>query len=656
MSLLVVSNIHKSFGGDTILSGVSFRLAWGQKMGLVGRNGCGKTTLLRILSGQMEPDRGPDMKGSVVYARGVRFGYLRQEQMVEHGWTVYQEAEDAFAPVLAMEQRLRELEHAMAEAKDEAALHEVMDEYGLMRDRFEAMGGYESLRDIRQVLKRLGFTDADMDKPTARLSGGEKTRLAIARLLLSAPDVLLLDEPTNHLDLQATEWLEEFLHDFGGAVILVSHDRYFLDRVATTIAEIERTKLTLYRGNFSAYWEQKQARQERQAEQYEREQREIARLRAFFEKWKNTPSKRSQALMRLRWAERIRATGVEKPTDSGKSMKLSVQPTQRGGSEVVILDRLTKRFGARTLFEDVSLLIRREQRVGIVGPNGAGKTTLIRVILGLEAPTGGHARLGANITVGYFAQEASELDLEATVLENMMDVAEMLPTEARTHLGKFLFTGDDVFRPVRELSGGEKNKLALAQLTYLRPNLLILDEPTNHLDIDSREALMQMLRKYEGTLLLVSHDRYLLDQVTTHTLEVADGAVTLYDGPYRVYRGQKAAHVCDGKRVEARGSAVSPTIQNPKSKIENLLTAGMNSYQLSKERQKAAKNVAVTERRVADMEDWLKRIEEVLSAPLPGDDVVKLARDYEQAQADLEAALRDWEEAVAYAEGIGALV
>jgi ATP-binding cassette subfamily F protein 3 len=650
MSLLTVNNLEKAFGGDVILSGISFRLSWRQKLGLVGRNGCGKTTLLRILTGQMEADR-----GSVRYARGVRFGYLRQEQMVEHGWTVRQEAVDAFAPVLAMEKRLLELQQAMAEAKSDDHLQAVMEEYGLLHDRFEAMGGYQNLRDIPQVLRRLGFGQEDLDKPTARLSGGEKTRLALAKLLLSAPDVLLLDEPTNHLDLQATEWLEDFLHDFGGAVILVSHDRYFLDRVVTTVAELQNAKLTLYNGNFSAYWTQREADRARQAQMHEREQREIARLTEFFEKWKNTPSKKSQAVMRLRWAERIRAHMTERPESSGKSMKVSVKPKTTSGNEVVIADRLTKRYADRTLFEDLNLLIWRGQRVGIVGPNGAGKSTFLRILLGKEQPTSGHLRLGANVTVGYFAQEASELDLEATVLENMLQVAEMQPIEARTHLGRFLFSGDDVFRKVSDLSGGEKNKLALAQLTYLRPNLLILDEPTNHLDIDSREALTRMLTQYEGTLLLVSHDRYLLDQVTNKTLEIAEGRATFFDGPYRVYREEK-------RRLSERESVLRPeTVSAPPSAStrpadQNPLTAGMNSFQLSRERRRAVKTVAETEARVAETEDWLKRIEEALSAPMPGDNVVKLARDYERAQRELEDALKAWEEAVEYAQNIGANV
>ncbi len=542
MSLLVVNNLERHFGVDMILSGVNFKLEWRQKVGLIGRNGTGKTTLLRLLTGQQEPD-----KGTINFSKGIRAGYLKQEEAVNPENTVLREAELAFAHVLAMESRLREVEHEMAAASGTPDLEKVMDEYSILHDRFDAMGGYDNLRDIPGVLKRLGFGPNDLTKSCGKLSGGEKTRLAIARLLLSGPDILLLDEPTNHLDIEATEWLEGFLSNFGGAMVLVSHDRYFLDRVVNSIAEIENTRLTTYPGNFSAFWQQKEANQARQSEMYEREQREITQLTAFFEKWKNTPSKKNQAVMRMRWAERIRqhglsgkltGTAAEKVGPKGKVVKLGIKPTQLSGNEVVILDGLGKRFGDRVLFENVTGLIRRGERVGIIGPNGAGKSTLIKVLLGRETPTSGSARLGASVTVGYFAQDTSDLDLDATVLENMMAVGEMEPVVARTHLGRFLLTGDDVFREVRLLSGGEKNKLVLAQLTYLKPNLLILDEPTNHLDIDSREALGQMLRDYDGTLLLVSHDRYLLDQVTTHTLEVADGRATLFDGPYSKFRSE----------------------------------------------------------------------------------------------------------------------
>lgn len=668
MSLLVVNSLEKHFGPDMIFSGVNFKLEWRQKLGLVGRNGTGKTTLLRLLTGQQEPDR-----GSIHFSKGIRFGYLRQEDAVNPEHTVLQEAEAAFAHVQAMERRLREVEHDMAAAETEASLERVMEEYGILHDRFEAMGGYDNLRDIPGVLKRLGFGQNDLTKPCGKLSGGEKTRLAIARLLLSGPDILLLDEPTNHLDIEATEWLEGFLKDFGGAIVLVSHDRYFLDKVVTTIAEIENTKLTLYSGNFSAFWQQKQANRERQADMYEREQREIAQLTAFFEKWKNTPSRKNQAVMRLRWAERIRQHGLsgklnesaaEKVTPNARVVKLGIKPTQLSGTEVVILDNIGKRFGNRVLFENVTALIRRGERIGIVGPNGAGKSTLIKILLGRETPTAGMARLGASVSVGYFAQDTSDLDLEATVLENMMAVGEMEPQVARTHLGRFLFTGDDVFRETGKLSGGEKNKLVLAQLTYLRPNLLILDEPTNHLDLDSREALGQMLRSYDGTLLLISHDRYLLNEVTTHTLEVANGKVTFFDGPYEQFRAQQlskanrttparsAGNGATGIREAESNPALAALLaQHPASPVA--IPAGLNFHQMSKERQRARNQVTAAEKQVAELEERLRQIEESLSHPGPGVNVVALAQEHGGVQSALTEAMANWERAASYVEALG---
>jgi ATP-binding cassette subfamily F protein 3 len=688
MSLLVVNNLQKSFGPDTIFTGVSFKLEWRQKLGLVGRNGAGKTTLLRILTGQQEPE-----KGSVNYAARIRYGYLKQEEGVDPNRTVLQEAEAAFSHVMEMETRLHDLAQQMGQTTGDE-LDRVMEEYGLMRDRFEAMGGYDNLRDIPAVLKKLGFGPGDLHKMCGKLSGGEKTRLGIARLLLSGPDILLLDEPTNHLDIEATEWLEGFLKDFGGAMVLVSHDRYFLDRVVTSIAEIENQKLTVYTGNFSAYHHQKEANRARQAEMYEREQREIKRLEEFFEKWKNTPSKKNQAVMRMRWAERIKqhgltqkldASATEKVAAKGKTVKLGIKPSQLSGNETVILDNVSKRWGSRTLFENVTGLIRRGERVGIVGPNGAGKSTIVKILLDRETPTTGMARLGASVTVGYFAQDTSDLDLEATVLDNMLDVADMQPTDARTHLGRFLFTGDDVFRQAKHLSGGEKNKLVLAQLTYLKPNLLVLDEPTNHLDLDSREALGRMLRDYEGTLLLVSHDRYLLDQVTNRTLEVADGRARLIDLPYSQYRDKVRKEQASAKLAGEQGAQVlSDRSGNGSSNggqkngsengngsrngnggnalLESLLSqkpepvavpAGLNFHQMSKERQRARNQVTAAERKVESLEERLRQIEATLSSPAPTDNVLALSQEHGGVQSALSEAMSAWEQAVSYAEALG---
>ena len=667
MSLLSVNNLEKIYGADTIFTGLSFRLEWRQKLGLIGRNGAGKTTLLRILTNQEESD-----KGTISFWPGIEYGYLKQEEAVNPANTVLQEAEAAFAHVLQMEQRLRDLEHDMAEAKDDA-LTQILEEYGLMHDRFDAMGGYDNLRDIPGVLNRLGFSMNDMKKQCGALSGGEKTRLALARLLLSGPDILFLDEPTNHLDIEAIEWLESFLKDFGGAVLLVSHDRYFLDQVVTSTAEIENRRLTLYNGNFSAYLRQKEANKKRQADLYEREQQEAARLIEFFEKWKNTPSRRSQAVQRKRMADKLLANATPKPTGPAKSARFGITPTQHSGSEVVIFDRITMRYGDRSLFSNLTGLIRRGDRVGVVGPNGAGKSTLIKILLGRETPTEGMARLGASVNIGYFAQDTGDLDLDASVLENMLDAADIQPTQARTHLGRFLFTGDDVFRPVRLLSGGEKNKLALAQLTYLQPNLLVLDEPTNHLDMDSREALGKMLQEYKGTLLLISHDRYLLSQVANRIIEVSQGSAALHDFTYEEYREWKRREdkkadmylipvpsVSQGKKVSqtetllAQKPARFSSVKDSKT-IPTLASSpsGWNAHQLSKEKQRAKNLLSDAERKVEEVERRMLAIEEKLANPSPYENVVALSQEHGGIQQALEQALVSWEKAAAYLESLG---
>jgi ATP-binding cassette subfamily F protein 3 len=667
MSLVHVENLEKSYGGDTLFTGVTFRLDWGQKVGLVGRNGAGKTTLLRILAGEEEPDR-----GHVRYARGVRFGYLRQEDAVDPKKTVLEEAQAAFAPILEMERRMRQIEAEMGALSPEEVqqkdLEPVIWEYSQLQERFEIMGGYAVLRDVPQVLYRLGFAPEDLSKPCGFLSGGEKTRLALARLLLSGPDVLYLDEPTNHLDIEAIEWLESYLKAFGGALLLVSHDRYFLDRIATQIAELEAGKLTFYRGDYTHFQLQKQARQKHMEEVYEREKREIARLMEFYEKWKSTPTRRNQAMARKRWAERLEARLVEPPKPTGKNLRIKLQGRRSSplservsASEVLVFEGLTKQYDGKKLFENISGVVQRGERIGIVGPNGAGKSTFVRILLGRETPDAGTVRFGQNVTVGYFAQDTSDLDLEATVLENMLEVGTISPLEARTHLAHFLFVGDDVFRQVKFLSGGEKNKLVLAQITWLKPNLLVLDEPTNHLDIESREALVQMLKDYEGTLLLVSHDRYLLDQTTERTLEIAGGQARWYDMPYSLYRER---YQPANTRVAGSASPVAkPTTHD--SALERLLSerphraagsagARPDLHALNAERRKARRQVEEAEKRVEALENRLKELEERLFHPKPTDNVVALSQEYHGVQQALEEAMRFWEEASRYAEKIGA--
>ncbi len=435
MTVLAVDNLEKTYGVDTLFEKVTFTLGWGQKMGMVGRNGTGKTTLLRILTGAVEAD-----KGTLKFNKGVRPGYLKQENLVDPHHTVLDEAEEAFGWVRAMEARLLELSSQIGDAAHAGEAHlqdAAMEEYGQLRDRFEIMGGYDQLRDIPGVLKRLGFSESDQQKQCGSLSGGEKTRLAIARLLLSGPDVLLLDEPTNHLDIDATEWLESFLRGWGGALVLVSHDRTFLDRVVTSVAEIEHKRLIVYNGNVTSFLRQKVEREERAAEMHAREQAEVERLMTFFEKWKNTPTKKNQAWSRFKWAERIRENMTEAPLSAQKTAKMSIKAGFASGREVLMVERLGKKYGERTLFDNLTFTIERGDRVGVVGPNGAGKSTLIKVIMGREDATSGSARLGHNVSTGYFAQDVADLDLDRSVLENMLDMGGLTAEEARTYLGRF---------------------------------------------------------------------------------------------------------------------------------------------------------------------------------------------------------------------------
>lgn len=644
MSLMTVTNVAKSFGVDTILRDVSFRLEWGRKMGLVGRNGVGKTTLLKILCNLTEADN-----GSVQYSRGIRYGYLSQQPINDVEGTVYDAAKSAFAPVLEMEERLRHLEIRMHDAhENEETLSPIMEEYGLLRERFEWMGGYDNLRDIGRVLQNFGFDSEDIYKPVSVLSGGEKTRLAVARLLLSSPDILILDEPTNHLDLAATEWLEDFLRQFGGAVLLVSHDRYFLDAVVNCVGELDNGALTIYSGNFTDFWLQREEKRKRQEELYIRQQEEIARLEEFWRRNK-AGQNRNMAWSRLKAANRLRENGVERPVESD-SMKLSIKKTLRSGNDVITFDRLTKTIGKKTLFQNFSHIVKRGDKLGVIGSNGSGKTSFLRLLLGEDTPSSGSVRLGANISIGYFAQETASLNLNNSILESVMDISDMDVGQARNYLARFQFRGDQVMRPVDSLCGGEKNRLALAQIILEHPNLLILDEPTNHLDLDTRDSLTEMLKSFDGTLILVSHDRYLLDQVTFLTLEISNGTATLFEGTYHDFIDHKS-RLSVVQTQETHKSSVKNTNPNDPDQPDKL-----NAFQLSRERKKAAKDVTILEEKVSQLEVEQKRIEMILSRPDPDSDMVQLSREYEIIQSELVKWLDEWEQAIHHASEIGVKV
>ena len=660
MSILTVANLGKSYGTDLLFQEVSFSIAAGQKVGLVGRNGCGKTTLLRILMGQELADT-----GKAALAAGRSLGYLRQEAPVHPEHTIWEEIQTVFAPLRACEAEMQRWEEAMSAADTDEALEVAMEEYGHAREAFEAAGGYRPDTDIPMTLERLGITEADYPKRVGACSGGEQTRLALAKIVLARPDLLILDEPTNHLDISATEWLEGFLKNYEGAVLLVSHDRYFLDAVADTIADVEQQRLTVYKGNYSHFRRQKEERMARQQDQYDIQQAEIARLEAVIKK--NMGGDSVQSKLRSRMETRIermdKVERVFKDTTTVRAL-FDADAAGRIGRDVLRSEELTKTFGERTLFNKLSFLIERADRVGLVGPNGAGKTTLVKMILGMEQPTRGSVGLGHNARVSYFSQHAADsLRIDLSVIDSIHDIADMTETEARNYLARFLFTGDDVFKSVGMLSGGEKNKLALARMILEPCNLLILDEPTNHLDIASCEALTEMLSRYEGTLLLVSHDRYLLNATTTKTLALDGvGSGTLFEGTYAAWRESQQTPTPNPlpKREGARREEIKPAVKavppapNHGGARNGSIPVSLNARDLSKARVRARERVLTTESavnaletKIADTENRLARPSETVA------DMVTLAAEHTRLQDDLLAALANWEAAVAEQEELG---
>ncbi|MDX1933121.1 MAG: ABC-F family ATP-binding cassette domain-containing protein [Capsulimonadales bacterium] len=666
MSLLTVVNVAKSFGAELLFTDIQFSLAAGQKMGLIGRNGGGKTTLIRILLGQETPDASVGPKNELLHPRiamasGRRMGYLRQEAPVHPEHTIEQEIDEALAPLRAIERRLQDAEHAMSTATDDAALEKAMADYTAAQDDFEAHGGYAIEEERDSVLEKLGFGPEARRKRVGDCSGGEQTRLALAKLVLTRPDLLVLDEPTNHLDIDATEWLEGFLKSYPGAVLLISHDRYFLDAVTDTIAELENKRLTVYKGNYSHFRQQKEERMQRQQELYDIQQAEISRLQDLIKR--NMGADANASNIRHKTQGRIdRMEKIDPPGTDIRTVKARFETAGAGriGREVMRLTDLSKRYGERTLFSDLHAVVERNDRVGVVGPNGAGKTTLVRMILGEEPPTGGEITFGHNVRPAYFSQHATDrLEVDRTVVETLTDAAPTFTeTEARNYLGRFLFSRDDVHKTVGMLSGGEKNKLALA-LMLLRPcNLLILDEPTNHLDMPSVETLTEMLSRYDGTLLIVSHDRYLLNAVTTKTLGLTgDGGAAFVEGNYAVWRDTIRSKPVRPASAPVRPASASPPpapvpAKNaaPPPVAPNPALAGMSAHERSKARTKAKEATDRAERAVHEAEKRLADVEAALASGGKGTDLVALAAEHTRLRNELQASLTAWENAAAEAE------
>ncbi len=617
MSVVNATGLEKGFGAFTVFTGVDFALAWGERAGLVGPNGVGKTTLLEILAGRSRPDR-----GRVSVARGARAGYLTQDPELPAG-TVHAAALDAFRELAELERQLAELGARMAEGPVPEG---TLAAFGELQARFEHAGGYDREHTAEATLRGLGLPPELWELPVDRLSGGQRVRLGLCRLLLSAPDLLLADEPTNHLDAAGIEWLEQRLVRWDGALLLVSHDRYFLDRVATRVLELTPQGVQSYPGNYSAYVRLRAERAVQAEEERARAQAEEERLQAFVDRYRAGNLAR-QARSRQHRLDRLRQNQPTAGPAELRASDLRLDPRGASGREVLSVEGLAKGYGGRRLFGPWEAIVRRGERVGIVGENGAGKTTLLRILAGEEAADGGGAYWGHGVEVSWLRQDMAGLDDEATVLENVLDAgAELGAAEARNLLARFLFRGDTVFRRVGDLSGGERNRLLLCLLTLERANVLLCDEPTNHLDIPNREALEQALAGFSGTLLVVSHDRYLLERLCTRVWWLHDGRVEDIPGGYAAYLAAR-----QGQSTPPPDPEVKPSRPAPRSDRE------------ARRRQARLNDI---EQRIASAEEAVERLGARLAEPAlyqEGGVAAQVVRDYERAKAELEALYADWE-------------
>jgi ATP-binding cassette subfamily F protein 3 len=621
MALLTVTSVEKSYGSLVVLRGVSFAVGEGDHAALVGPNGCGKTTLVRILVGLERAD-----SGFVGLLPHTEVGYLPQEVTQLEGETV-------LTAVLVGDPRLVELEKELAdlEAKfsleSDAKLEEVASRYGEAQAEFQRLGGYDADARAKTLLAGLGFTGEDLQKSVNVLSGGQRTRVYLARLLFQEPNLLVLDEPTNHLDLDAVEWLEEHLRSWKGTMLVVSHDRAFLDRVADHIVDMKGGKAISYKGNYSTYVMQRDFNEQQQLEAFERQQEEIARLQAYIDRYR---AGNRATLAKSRQNRLDRLERVERP-DVQRQMKFRFTPSHASGREALVLEGVSKSYGDLRLFQKLSLYVERGDRIGVVGPNGAGKSTFLRCLMGEEEFDSGNVYLGHNVRVGTLSQQAEELDDENSVLEELMANSPLLIAEARDLLAQFLFRGEDVFKAVGALSGGERNRLLIARLLASRPNMLLLDEPTNHLDLWCRQALENALASYPGTVLFASHDRYLLQNVATRILQIKGGQATLFNEPWEDYRRRTRGIETPLVSSKRPGSGKAMDARRP----------GREGRKPSPE-----KRLKQVEAEIGPLEERLKELVARLADPATYTEegaAKPLSDEYETANARLQELYEEWE-------------
>ncbi|WP_308212013.1 ABC-F family ATP-binding cassette domain-containing protein [Neobacillus cucumis] len=634
MILLQVNQLHKYYGADLILSNIKLELQTRDRVALVGRNGAGKSTLLKIIAGHLSHDG-----GEIIKPKDVTIGYLAQNTGLESNLSIWDEMLTVFEPLRLMEKSLRKLEEQMADPTifvDSTKYERILKEYDLLQVKFKEQGGYQYEADIRSVLYGLNFHDNSL--MIASLSGGQKTRLALGKLLLTRPDILILDEPTNHLDIDTLSWLEQYLQGYDGAILIVSHDRYFLDKVVTQVYEVSRKQIQRFTGNYSAYLDQKAANYERDMKLYEKQQQEVASLQDFIHRNLARASTTKRAQSRRKKLEKMEI--MDRPLGDEKSATFSFEIEKQSGNDVLTVESLAVGYEGKKVSEDISFRAYRGESIALVGPNGIGKSTLLKTIIKKLPALAGSVRYGTNLALGYYDQEQAELTSNKRVINELWDDYPLKSEkEIRTVLGNFLFSGDDVLKIVSTLSGGEKARLALAKLMLEKANLLILDEPTNHLDLDSKEVLENALIDYPGTILFVSHDRYFINRIATKVLELSPKGSLEYLGDYDYYVE---------KKLEQEELAALAQRDSAK-KIAEKESAEKNSYQQDKESKKLERQrkrrLEEVELRIEELEEQILEFEQQLCDPEVFQDhekVLEINIQNEKAKNELEQLMDEW--------------
>ncbi|MEJ6951875.1 ribosomal protection-like ABC-F family protein [Natronospora cellulosivora (SeqCode)] len=640
MSILNMNKISKNYGVTEVLKDFSLFVTEGERVGLIGANGCGKTTVFKIIA-NMEPYS----EGSISLKRGIKVGYLHQMPELTENLTLIEELKTIYQDLIDKEKRLRQLENEISEISGDSKsyhLDEIMNEYSRIQHEYEILGGYRYESKIREIAYGMGFSEDELKKKKVdNLSGGEKTRLGLVKLLLTEPELLLLDEPTNHLDLPSIQWLEDYLHEYQGTVIIISHDRYFLDQVVNRIVEIKNGKEDIYHGNYSYFLKERKLRHQQLMQAYENQQKKIKQMEESIKRlhlWGRQADnekffKRAKSMQKsLDKIERL-----DKPILDGKQMGLDLSVNNRSGNEVLHIESLSKSFGKQKVLSKLDMDIYWQDKVAMIGRNGTGKTTLIKIILENLAADSGFAKLGANVKVGYYSQEFEGFNPSDDLITALRRECYMSTEEARNALAAFLFTEDEVFKLVKDLSGGEKSRLRLLQLMNGEYNFLVLDEPTNHLDLPSREILEDTIKEYPGTILIVSHDRYFLNKVVKYIYELEDGRLVKYYGDYNYYR-KKKDDILKAKELEKEKNN-----RNQKS-----FQSDYHRLKEEKKRERKRENrLQDLETEIEEHERQIKEVESAMIDPANFDDIDLLNQlkvDYEKLQAELDDLYVEWEE------------